>query len=1162
MQLHKYILTFGAIAALSLAGCTDEFTPVPENNDLSLPIRFDGEIAQEAVTRANDNGFANGDVIGIYVVDYQGIEPGKLLTKGNHGDNVRHTFNEATSSWTSAFDLYWKDKHTAIDVYGYYPYGAPEDVNNYSFTVSTDQSRTYSDGRIGEYEASDFLWGKAAGVQPTSNTVRLPLQHRMANARVILQEGTGFADGEWSELEKQVLVTNTILSASIDLASGTVTPSASQTQSNSDASRSITPSMRGDEWRAIVVPQTIGSGTTLFSITLGGIPYKFTKAENFEYVSGHMSNFTIRVDKKEQTGSFTLKLVGESITSWENDLVSHDASLKEYVIVNATPGALKDSIAAAKKNPATIKNLKITGSINITDFTFMKSSMTALSALNLKEVKIASGSYKDIFGNTKTSAEDEIPADAFKSKTTITRIILPDRLKAIGDWAFGYCSSLAGSIIIPEGVTKIGTGAFSMCSALTGTLTLPQSLQSIGTSAFSACAFNSELNLPSNLTSIADAAFSECKNLYGNLNLPSNLETLGANAFYNCINLSGSLTIPQKLKQINAQTFGYCSFDGNLILHDGITTIGDMAFFACKFVGELTLPKNLEVIGANSFRNNQFCGKLLLPSTVASIGTSAFENNNRLSDILEIPSQTTTISSRAFAGCSGLQGLILSENLDNIGTSAFENCLSIGSIRCKNTRPAVVGTGAFYGVPKDNFTVEVPASAVTDYQTARGWCDFKQFATHHELVCRPAVACALSSSHTDDLILNAEGDWEVQSKPDWCSLSQMSGSNKTTIKLTINRFDNTTGSREGDIVFRLKELEYTTKCHVTQHGYRYEENQCVALQQASKGKNGGINIIFIGDGYNSKNIADGTYLNDMNTAMSYFFALEPYTTYREYFNVYAPIALSLEEGAGSVNTVVYNKFGTSFTQGSGLKCDTENVFNYALLAPTVNAANLYQTLIVLVPNTTEYGGICHMWPDGSAIAICPKSTVAYPYDTRGIIQHEAGGHGFGKLGDEYIYHNAFIDNCNCNDCKHTLDFTNYKKLGWYDNLELTGKIHKVGWSHLIFDNRYSSIVDIYEGGYMHSRGVFRSEQNSCMNNNIPYYSTISRESIVKRIKQYAGENYNFEEFVALDKRGAATRARTASTANGYSNAAAQQHAPVLHKGSPLKNTRKSSKKTK
>lgn len=48
------------------------------------------------------------------------------------------------------------------------------------------------------------------------------------------------------------------------------------------------------------------------------------------------------------------------------------------------------------------------------------------------------------------------------------------------------------------------------------------------------------------------------------------------------------------------------------------------------------------------------------------------------------------------------------------------------------------------------------------------------------------------------------------------------------------------------------------------------------------------------------------------------------------------------------------------------------------------------------------------------------------------------------------------------------------------------------------------------------RGVFRSEPNSCMNNNVPYFSAISRESIVKRIMQYAGEPYSFEEFKAHD----------------------------------------------
>ena len=72
------------------------------------------------------------------------------------------------------------------------------------------------------------------------------------------------------------------------------------------------------------------------------------------------------------------------------------------------------------------------------------------------------------------------------------------------------------------------------------------------------------------------------------------------------------------------------------------------------------------------------------------------------------------------------------------------------------------------------------------------------------------------------------------------------------------------------------------------------------------------------------------------------------------------------------------------------------------------------------------------------------------------------------------------------------------------------------WSHLIFDPQFQMYVDMYEGGFFHQRGVYRSEVNSCMNNNIPYYSAISREVIVKRIMEYAGEEYTFEMFKAND----------------------------------------------
>ena len=360
-------------------------------------------------------------------------------------------------------------------------------------------------------------------------------------------------------------------------------------------------------------------------------------------------------------------------------------------------------------------------------------------------------------------------------------------------------------------------------------------------------------------------------------------------------------------------------------------------------------------------------------------------------------------------------------------------------------------------------------------------------------------------------------------------------------------------SRDGKVVFRLKDKDYTHECSVSQYGYEYGEDEWITLQKATKGNNGGINIVLLGDGFSAKDIASGKYLNDIKQEVEYFFGIEPYKTYRDYFNVYTAIPLSTESGVGTVNTIRYNRFNTTFTGGVGLKADYDEVFDYALGAPTVNKGNLNQTLIIMVPNSTDYGGICQMWEDGSAIAFCPQSTYDYPLDTRGVIQHEAGGHGFGKLGDEYIYHNAFIDFCDCTCCGHVLEFNGAKSLGWYDNLELTGKMHSVGWSHLIFDDRYSDIVDIYEGGYMHNRGVFRSEPNSCMNNDIPYYSTISRESIVKRIKAYAGETYSFEDFVKNDKRDAGIVESRAFGGDGdQRTSGTYQHAPIFHKGSPQK----------
>lgn len=1140
MKKHYYYL-ITCLTALLLAACQNE-TPVERTHRAECKLTLAGEIDQLYLSRVNDNGFADGDVMGVYVVDYVSQQPGKLQASGNRGTNVKHTFDEPNFKWNSSYNIYFRDDKTPVDIYGYYPYSAknPEDPENYAFQVQHDQQIAAHDGLLSGYEQSDFLWGKVAKVYATEHVIRLPMKHRLGNVCVKLKEGKGFSQGEWAELKKTVMVLNTTTDALINLSTGECTPQGEAKEAG------ILPHEHEGEFRAIVVPQTVGSGKTLFSITVGSVAYKFSKDVATVYEAGKMTNFTIEVNKKAATGDYEFRLTGESITPWEADIASHEGNMKEYVVINVPKaGTLKECIAAVGKDYTRIQSLKITGQIDIVDFKFMR-TMTNLSALNLKEVKIMKsddGYY----------AEDMIPIDAFGSwgngdgnVPRIYNLVLPDNLRAIGPRAFQE-QPLKGSLIIPEGVKEIGEGAFGGCNNLTGTLSLPSTLEIIGELSFSACGFTCELLLPQNLNKIEEKAFFNCYGLYGNLILPEGLSKIESGVFCNCKNLTGNLIIPQNVKEIKSEAFNYCSgLNGKLTLSEGLEYIGLQAFYCCNFRGPLIFPSTLKGIGDNAFSYNMFSGELKLPSSLQELGSGAFAYCPRIIGTLEIPENITAIKEQAFLGCISIEKIVLPSKIDVIKSDAFENCFGMESIVCNAVNPPYVENGAFDGVSKSNVVVEVPEASLAAYRTASGWSDFKKIVAHHELICSPDSVVALNASLQKKLVINAESDWEVEKCPSWCHLDKTSGSKKTEVTLTIDALAKGQEPREDDIVFVLKDKGYTTSCGVSQCSYDYDEDEVITLQKATRGN--GVNLVFLGDGYNNKDIANGTYLKDMKQQMEYFFGVEPYTTYRDYFNVYTAIALSQESGVGTVNTLCDNKFETTFTGGASLMCNTNDVFKYALRMPTVNSGNLNQTLIVLTPNTKDYGGVTSMWADGSAIAITPKSSDIYPYDSRGIVQHEAGGHGFGKLGDECVYLNSFIQNS-----ASEAEFNAAKANGWYENLSLTNKMHEVPWAHLIFNNKYNEVVDIYEGGFMYARGVFRSELNSCMNNSVPYFNAISREAIVKRIKQYAGETYSFDEFVKNDNPNPGSRSTRYDVApwNKLSDKPAPNHSqPIIHKGSP------------
>ena len=1089
--MKRVYLLMAAMALTLVQGCSFEEIGVEPDAPQSVThkVQIYGEVHQQPATRvAVDDGFCTGDVVGVYLVNYDGATPGTLKVEDNQADNVKFTFNE-NGEWVSEYDIYYKDNETNVDMYGYYPYAEPTSIEAYPFEVARDQSKGVEHGQMATYEASDFLWAKKTNVAPTSAKVILTFKHMMSSARVRFSQGSGWDDAaEYAAVTKEVLVTSTIRKSTINLSTGVVTPEGEAPLTG------IVPMNDNGDFRAIVVPQTVPAGQTLLTLTIDGRPRHYVRDVDTEYVPGKITTYDLSISKKANTGEYEVELTGVNISAWEADNVSHGEDAREYVVVhNAVPGSLETTITERLEMDATkIKNLKLTGKITTDDYTFMRDKMTSLQRLNLKEVEsVVDGVYL-------------IPERAFFNKKTLIKCVLPDNLERIELEAFEG-ASLTGALLLPEGLKYVNGFGYTKITDVH----FPSTLEEIGPSAFEYCeALMTELSFPESLKTIGFWAFMKSA-IKGNLVFPHDLESIGSSAFSYCSGVTGSLVIPDKIEIIPSSSFRYCGFTGTLTLPKGLVTIEESAFYGTYFKGELNIPSSVTTIGKEAFAYTLFNGTLVLPSELLSLGSGAFLSCKRLSGVAEISENIVAIPSNLFYDCTGLEGIKLHKDVEVIESQAFYNCTGVYSIVCEAKNPPTINSNSFTGVAKDNFTLEVPEASVARYRTASNWSEFKRIAAHREFSISRNLFRTLNAEHSKTFVLRAPAgeSWSVESKPDWVSVEPMSGTGKVDVTVTTNALARGAGKRSGEIKFLLDGKEYRSTMKVEQYDYQYGDGDMITLQEATKGN--GVDIVLVGDCFDAKDISEGKYLKAIQDAYSYFFDIEPYLTYKDYFNVYGVFGMSPDSGMGTVNTIREARFGSQYTLNEGVVPDFETIFAAACLAPIND--NVARTLIVMVENSSDYGGNCYIWGDGSAVAIVPMSTDPAPYDFRGLVHREAGGHGFGKLADESIYYNSFPPPSLIEIIKR------YQGFGFWMNVSVVGDMHSVPWSHMIYDPQYSNTVDVYEGACLYTRGIFRSEPTSCMHSNIPYYNAISREEMVKRIMEYAGEEYSFEDFKANDK---------------------------------------------
>ncbi len=289
--------------------------------------------------------------------------------------------------------------------------------------------------------------------------------------------------------------------------------------------------------------------------------------------------------------------------------------------------------------------------------------------------------------------------------------------------------------------------------------------------------------------------------------------------------------------------------------------------------------------------------------------------------------------------------------------------------------------------------------------------------------------------------------------------------------------------------------------------YLTPDGTVTLLQRHTVGR--GIKFIVMGDGYKRASLA---YVEGSSSkfdiwatnAMEAIFAEEPYKTFRNRFDVYS---VAVESSTETFNGGT--ALGCAFGSGTRITGNNDKVFEYAR---KVQGVDLTQSVVIVILNSTRYAGTCWYWSDHKAIAYVP-TTYNDVKEFSQTMRHEAGGHGFAKLLDEYYYSGTIPDS------EITSSKWWYNAIGAGANVDVTSDPAQVRWAHFLSDARYAGQVGIYQGALTYQYGAYRPTDRSIMRYNIGGYNAPSREAIYKRIMQLSegdGWEYDYETFVAYD----------------------------------------------
>ena len=625
--------------------------------------------------------------------------------------------------------------------------------------------------------------------------------------------------------------------------------------------------------------------------------------------------------------------------------------------------------------------------------------------------------------------------------------------------------------VIPTGVHTISSMSFRNSPELES-LRISEGVRELGGDVFY-CSNNNlkEVYLPNSLEYLHPYAFHTCSKLeyiYGNSEFTTddNLCVVSKRNAYD-----KTPTPPWIIFFAGATLTEY-------VIPEGIVGIENYAF-SNKKLKNITLPYSLERVGYKAFDNCEHLEALYGPHTsedhkcvVFNNQLSVFAVRTNMPKKYVIPDNYISIGDGAFEGCQSLNEIVMGDNITQIGRYAFASCPNLKSITLSARLRDISGFNAFlHSDSLESIYLRAPIPpAYSDDQMS----EYKNLSIY---VPKESYELYLSSN---DWVL-----WRDYFKPyDYGDLSEF-------------------------------KPEYFSS--------DFSKNMLIdTFQMATIGD--GIDIILMGDAYSDRQIADSSYYKDMKYLYDNLFTEEPYNSFKEMFNVYAINVISFTEGYGNGSTALGGFFGGGTYVGGNDAAAIE----YAL--QVVPYEKLDNAIVIVAMNSNKYAGTCYMYDPtynnndygtGLSISYFPKGGDAATFAQ--LLHHEALGHGFAKLADEYAYEEYGAVPESTVDL-HQHQQTNW---GWWKNVDFTNDSTTIRWSRLLLDERYQyDGLGAFEGGLTYWTGVWRPTENSIMRYNTGGFNAPSREAIYYRIHKLAyGDDweYDYEKFVEWDAKNRKTQ---------------------------------------